>query len=70
MCEVLGISPGPTVKGILDRIIEWQLANPEPSVEECIVWLKGQADAGAFGDLTAAPQAKEWGGTRKTRKIA
>jgi hypothetical protein len=53
VCDILGISPGPAVKGILDRIIEWQLANPGLGVEECNVWLKEQADTGAFGDLTA-----------------
>jgi len=70
VCDILGISPGPRVKGILDQVIEWQLENPGLGVEECNVWLKTQADAGEFGDLTAAAQAKDGEGSRKKRKIA
>lgn len=69
VCEILGISPGPTVKGFLDRVIEWQLANPELGVDECTVWLKEQADTGTFGDLTAAARAKDGEGSKKRRKI-
>lgn len=69
MCGILGISPGPVVKGILDRVIEWQLENPGLGVEECNVWLKEQADTGAFGDLGAAAQAKGGEGSRKKRKV-
>ena len=70
MCDILGISPGPAIKGILDRVIEWQLENPELGVEECNVWLKNEADAGTFGDLRAAAQAKGGEGSKKKRKIA
>jgi len=69
VCEVLGITPGPTVKGILDQIIEWQLANPELGVEECTEWLKAQADTGMLGDLTAAARAKNGEGSRNERRI-
>lgn len=69
MCDILGISPGPAVKGILDRVIEWQLENPGLVVEECSVWLKERADAGVFGDLKAAAKAKDGEGSRKKRKI-
>ena len=58
------------VKGILDRIIEWQLGNPELSAEECNMWLKEQADTGKFGDLTAAVRAKNGEGGGKRRKLA
>jgi len=70
VCDILGISPGPAVKGILDRVIEWQLENPGLVAEECNVWLKKQADAGVFGDLRAAAQARDGEGSRKKRKIA
>ena len=69
MCATLGISPGPAVKGILDQVIEWQLENPGLGVEECNVWLKEQADAGTFGDLRAAAQAKNGEGSKKQRKF-
>jgi hypothetical protein len=58
------------VKGILDRIIEWQLANPGLSADECGVWLKEQAATGALGDLAAAAQAMDGEGSRKKRKVA
>ena len=70
MCDNLGISPGPAIKGILDRVIEWQLENPGLDVEECNAWLKKEADAGTFGDLRAAAQAKGGEGSKKKRKIA
>lgn len=70
MCDTLGISPGPAVKGVLDGIIEWQLANPGLGLDECTVWLKAQATAGAFGNLTAATQAKDGEGSKKRRKMA
>jgi len=36
----LGLKPGPTIGGYLQRIIEWQLEYPEGNADMCLAWLK------------------------------
>ncbi|KAJ2726780.1 CCA tRNA nucleotidyltransferase, mitochondrial [Coemansia sp. Benny D115] len=33
--SVLGIRPGPAIKGVLEQIMEWQLGNPKGTQEQC-----------------------------------
>lgn len=36
----LGVKPGPNMKALLDRIMAWQLSNPEKTRDECMVHFK------------------------------
>ncbi|CAH0473219.1 unnamed protein product [Peronospora belbahrii] len=40
LVKQLGVKPGPQMKEWLDRILAWQLANPEKSRNECMVHFK------------------------------
>ncbi|KAF7320113.1 tRNA nucleotidyltransferase [Mycena kentingensis (nom. inval.)] len=42
-------SAGPWMKDALAQVIEWQLANPSGTVDECVAWLKDEHEAGRVG---------------------
>ncbi|KAE9044428.1 hypothetical protein PR003_g2993 [Phytophthora rubi] len=40
LVKQLGVKPGPNMKALLDRIMAWQLSNPEKTRDECMVHFK------------------------------
>ncbi|KAJ2909240.1 CCA tRNA nucleotidyltransferase, mitochondrial [Coemansia aciculifera] len=38
--NILGIKPGPALKDILDRVMEWQLCHPQGTRSECEVFIR------------------------------
>ncbi|POM71173.1 tRNA nucleotidyltransferase [Phytophthora palmivora] len=40
LVKQLGVKPGPQMKELLDRILAWQLSNPEKTRDECMVHFK------------------------------
>ncbi|KAJ1921042.1 CCA tRNA nucleotidyltransferase, mitochondrial [Mycoemilia scoparia] len=38
--KLLGVKPGPAIRGILDSVMLWQLEHPEGSVDQCKEYLK------------------------------
>ncbi|KAI8322209.1 poly A polymerase C-terminal region-like protein [Martensiomyces pterosporus] len=37
--RLLGIKPGPAIRGVLDQVMEWQLSHPEGTRAECEVYI-------------------------------
>ncbi|KAI7832982.1 hypothetical protein BX661DRAFT_141311 [Kickxella alabastrina] len=46
VAKLLGIKPGPGIKDVLDRVMEWQLANPEGTKEQCEVFIREEIAPG------------------------
>ncbi|KAJ2049075.1 CCA tRNA nucleotidyltransferase, mitochondrial [Coemansia sp. S16] len=38
--KILGIKPGPALKGVLDRVMDWQLDHPQGTRDECEAFIK------------------------------
>ncbi|KAJ2484447.1 CCA tRNA nucleotidyltransferase, mitochondrial [Coemansia sp. RSA 2320] len=38
--RILGLRPGPAIRGVLDRVMEWQLEHPQGTREECEAYLR------------------------------
>ncbi|KAJ2833850.1 CCA tRNA nucleotidyltransferase, mitochondrial [Coemansia sp. 'formosensis'] len=38
--KILGIKPGPALKGVLDRVMDWQLDHPQGTRGECEIFIK------------------------------
>ncbi|EGZ10164.1 hypothetical protein PHYSODRAFT_522402 [Phytophthora sojae] len=47
LVKQLGVKPGPNMKALLDRILAWQLSNPEKTRDECMVHFKAVVAAEA-----------------------
>lgn len=39
VCQILDLKPGPQIKGIMDRVMDWQLMNPKATKKECEEYL-------------------------------
>ncbi|KAJ2672179.1 CCA tRNA nucleotidyltransferase, mitochondrial [Coemansia spiralis] len=37
--KLLGLKPGPAIRQVLDRVMEWQLCNPNGTVQECELYI-------------------------------
>ena len=58
----LEAKPGPWVRTVMDRILEWRLSHPEATKEECLEWVKGEHAAGNIVPDTPGKRANDQGG--------
>ncbi|KAG8814953.1 CCA tRNA nucleotidyltransferase, mitochondrial, partial [Serendipita sp. 400] len=65
VCHTLNIRPGPHMGLIMDRIIHWQLENPDKDVGDCEAWLKEEGTKGTFGPLPPASRGVGEGSSKK-----
>ncbi|KAL6062932.1 Polynucleotide adenylyltransferase family protein [Balamuthia mandrillaris] len=45
LAEALGLAPGPRIGQLIQREIEWQLAHPSASKEECLLYLRKEVSS-------------------------
>ncbi|KAJ7630487.1 hypothetical protein FB45DRAFT_915676 [Roridomyces roridus] len=57
--QILNAKPGPWTGQVLDRVMEWQLENPQGTAEECTEWLKGEHSAGRINISVGASGTPE-----------
>ncbi|KAK7064653.1 tRNA nucleotidyltransferase [Favolaschia claudopus] len=58
VCQILGAArPGAWTGSVLARVMEWQLANPKTTLEECAAWLTDEQSAGRI-DIDSEPATK------------
>jgi hypothetical protein len=47
----LGVKQGPSIGVIIEKVVIWQLKNPELGAKECSDWLREEAESGSLKEL-------------------
>lgn len=69
--QILGVKQGPSIGIIIEKVVTWQLQNPDLGVDECCNWLRKEAESGSLKDVVngmskvAGPDAQSRKPTKK-----